>query len=497
MSLFNKYRPATFEQLVGQKEIAAALRASVAKGKVASTYLFSGPRGTGKTSAARLMAKALNCLKAKNGEPCGKCEACTQSSLDVIELDAASSRGIDDVRALREQVALSPMSGGKRIFILDEAHQFTNESWNALLKTLEEPPSHAVFILATTEPAKVPDTIHSRSQHYRFRPVPVQELVKHLTWVCTQEKIKVSPGALELIAKSSEGYVRDALVNVEQATTLGDGALTLEAAQTTVGAVGTAALEPVLTAVHANDLPSALKVLTALAQDGTDGTQVLRELLDLVRERFISSVHERTFQTTQLALLLEELLKAGELLVGAHLAYLPLELALYRTLDGKSTGSSGGTTGNTPARSSAPIAKSAPASSSSGSSSVSAPSSSAAAIDDARVRAVWSQVPSALKAERDVAGAQMCTRAVYPESVRGDTITLAADSAFSYKWVVEPVNQQRVAKLLSSLLGTNVRVSVKSAPSSPVAAVVTKSTPTTNVAYVRFSDQVKRFFEAS
>lgn len=212
--IYRKYRPQKFSEVVGQEHVIKTLTSALKTGKVAHAYLFAGPRGTGKTTVARLLAKAVNCLDDSSYEPCNKCESCVDimdgRAMDLIEIDAASNRGIDEIRELRERVRFTPSRGKYKVFVIDEAHQLTKEAFNALLKTLEEPPAHAIFILATTEPYKMLPTILSRVQRFDFKKVSLPDIVKRLEMIAQKEKIKVSEKALRIIALNSEGYMRDA-----------------------------------------------------------------------------------------------------------------------------------------------------------------------------------------------------------------------------------------------------------------------------------------------
>src|SRR2546426_2485472 len=216
-----KWRPQTFKDLVGQEHVTGTLANAIKNDRVAHAYIFSGARGVGKTTAARILAKALNCVHGPTAEPCGECDSCKEiaagSSLDVIEIDAASNRGIDQIRELREMVRYAPAASRRKVVILDEAHMLTDEASNALLKTLEEPPERVIFVMATTEPEKLADTIRSRSQHFHFRALTFAEIAGRLEEIGQKEKLRIEPGAMAVIARIAEGSLRDALSLLEQA----------------------------------------------------------------------------------------------------------------------------------------------------------------------------------------------------------------------------------------------------------------------------------------
>ncbi|MCA1705867.1 MAG: DNA polymerase III subunit gamma/tau, partial [Actinobacteria bacterium] len=226
ISLYRKYRSQTFDELIGQEHVSRTLKNALADDKVAHAYLFTGPRGTGKTSTARILAKALNCVKGPTPEPCGVCESCVAitngSSLDVFELDAASHSGVDETREILSGVNLATAGGNKKVYVIDEVHMLTTQSFNALLKTLEEPPGHVVFVLATTDPHKVLPTIVSRTQRFDFRRITVDDLTRHLADIAKKEKIGIDPEALSVIAHHAEGSARDALSALDQLSSLAD-----------------------------------------------------------------------------------------------------------------------------------------------------------------------------------------------------------------------------------------------------------------------------------
>src|SRR6266852_3557412 len=219
-ALYRKYRPQTFEEVVGQEAVVRTLTNAITQGKVRQAYLFAGPRGTGKTSLARILAKGVNCAHGPTPTPDGTCHACVAiaagTSLDVIEMDAASQRGIDDIRDIRDRVVLQPVEGRYKVYILDEAHQLTDAAWNALLKLIEEPPPHLVFVFCTTDLSKVLPTVRSRCQTFVFQRPPLQELVKKLTRVAEGESIDAPPQALSLVARAARGSFRDAVSTLDQ-----------------------------------------------------------------------------------------------------------------------------------------------------------------------------------------------------------------------------------------------------------------------------------------
>ena len=282
IALYRKWRPGTFGDLVGQEHISRTLSNAINTGRIGHAYLFSGPRGTGKTSTAKILAKALNCEQGPTPEPCGKCRACQKindgSSMDVFEIDAASNRGIDEIRDLRETVKFAPVDGRYKVYIIDEVHMLTTEAFNALLKTLEEPPAHVVFILATTEAHKVPPTIQSRCQRYDFKRITVEEIRGRLETVTAEMGLKVEPEALNMIAIQADGGLRDALSLLDQCSALTEGELTAARVRQTLGLIGHDWIYKLTEAIYARKSQTALAVLADLLRDGKELKQVLTEL---------------------------------------------------------------------------------------------------------------------------------------------------------------------------------------------------------------------------
>src|SRR5918911_448970 len=239
-TLYLKYRSQTFSDLVGQDAIARTLQNAVSEGRVAHAYLFSGVRGTGKTSTARILAKAINCLNRQGAEPCGSCSACLEigsgAAVDLVEIDAASNRGIDEIRDLRERVKYLPASLKMKVYIIDEAHMLTSEAFNALLKTLEEPPAHVLFVLATTEPHKIPLTVASRCQRFDFRRIDTPTIASRLARIVSSEGVAVEPAVLQLLARLARGSMRDAITILDQLMgQSASGSLTVGAVQELLG----------------------------------------------------------------------------------------------------------------------------------------------------------------------------------------------------------------------------------------------------------------------
>jgi DNA polymerase-3 subunit gamma/tau len=289
-----KWRPQTFADLVGQGHVTGTLQNAIRNNRVAHAYIFSGARGVGKTTAARILAKALNCVKGPTPEPCGVCDSCKEitagTSLDVIEIDAASNRGIDQIRELREMVRYAPAAARNKVVILDEAHMLTDDASNALLKTLEEPPDRVIFVMATTEPEKLPDTIRSRSQHFHFRALTFAEISGHLQEIAGKENLIIEAGALAVIARIAEGSLRDALSLLEQARAFCGDTIPDKDVRELLGVVPDDALEELVGAIASGSADRALGLVHTFQKEGRNLQHFCREAIRHIRNLLIARV---------------------------------------------------------------------------------------------------------------------------------------------------------------------------------------------------------------
>jgi DNA polymerase III subunit gamma/tau len=289
-----KWRPQTFNDLVGQQHVTETLKNAIKNDRVAHAYIFSGARGVGKTTAARILAKALNCIKGPTPDPCGECDSCKEiaagSSLDVIEIDAASNRGIDQIRELREMVRYAPAASRSKVVILDEAHMLTGEASNALLKTLEEPPDRVIFVMATTQPEDLVDTIRSRSQHFHFRALTFAEITKRLEEIAQKEELKIEPGAMAVIARMAEGSLRDALSLLEQARAYCGDIIPDAEVRALLGVVPEDALDELIAAIAEGSADRALGLVHTFQKEGRNLQHFCREAIRHMRNLLIARV---------------------------------------------------------------------------------------------------------------------------------------------------------------------------------------------------------------
>ena len=289
--LARKWRPQTFDAVVGQDAITRTLRNALASGRIAHAYLFAGPRGIGKTTTARLLAKALLCPARQGAEPCGTCDVCREvqagTLVDVLEIDGASNRGIEEIRTLRENVKYAPARGRYKIYIIDEVHQLTGFAFNALLKTLEEPPSHVVFVLATTDPRDIPPTVLSRVQRFDFRPIAPEALAAALERILAEERVPFEPAALPAIVRAAEGSLRDALSLLDTAIAYGDGRLGAETVAQLLGTTAPEAVRAFAAAAVGHDTPGALEAIERAVREGEDLGAFARDVVELLRRALV------------------------------------------------------------------------------------------------------------------------------------------------------------------------------------------------------------------
>lgn len=476
--LYRKWRPQTFEQVVGQKHVVQTLRNALRSDEVAHAYLFAGPRGTGKTTVARLLAKAVNCLGQDEEKPCNQCPICQAINngqlLDLIEIDAASNRGIDEIRDLRTKVNFAPSQARYKVYILDEAHMLTNEAFNALLKTLEEPPSHAIFILVTTEPHKLPATIISRCQRFDFHRLSPPEIIGELERISELEGVRVQPRALELIARSATGSLRDAISLLDQVITAGGQEVTLEQVQEALGMARMGAAAELVSSLIEGDVSLGLRLINQVIDEGADPRQFAAQVVEYlhglmllkvggleppISAELMTRMQEQAarLSTPQLLQMLRLFNRAGQEMRRGTQLQLPLEMALVEAaLNAQEL--------QTPAQPAAGSAKvRARAVRKAGSEEVTevqspSPASSQATeevtkrdIGLAQVRAAWPQILQRVRS-RSVAAAALL-KACEPVDMEEGRIVLRFRYSFHRDKVEEQANKSLVEEVVSSVLG--------------------------------------------
>lgn len=496
-ALYLKYRPRTFEEVVGQEPITRTLQNALRQGRIRHAYLFAGPRGTGKTTMARLLAKAVNCLADDEKRPCDACSICIAINegrlLDLIEMDAASNRGIDEIRDIREKVGFRPSEARFKVYVLDEAHMLTEPAFNALLKTLEEPPPHVIFALVTTDPHKIPATIISRCQRFDFRRVPLPAIVNRLAAIAQKEGMKVEPAALELIARQSAGALRDAISLLDQLTSYGDE-ITLEQVQNVLGTVTTAVAGQLAACLADGQIAAGLDLINRALDDGADPRQLGREVIEVLRVLLLikqgSAAHGFALSAEQAAEMnalaerfpMERLLRAihafnaatTELRRGLPaIPQLPLEMALVESF--LSVGSPAVTT-LSGAREAPPIATaSQPAVSSqiaepsaptwigcqpareSETPPISKPSAAPQALSLSEVERVWPQVLQAVRQRNPTTQAVLNT-GCQPVEVNGNEIVVTFPFPFLREKLGDPQRCMEIQEALSEVLRTRCRL---------------------------------------
>ena len=520
-ALYRRYRPQTFSEIVGQDHVTRTLRNAIAGGQVAHAYLLAGARGIGKTSIARIIAKAVNCPKAKDGDPCDRCESCVAIRdgryLDLIEIDAASNRGIDEMRDLREKVRFAPSMGQYKVYVIDEAHQLTNEAFNALLKTLEEPPPHVIFVLATTESQRIPATIVSRTQRFDLRRITHKAMVEQLGAIAKAEKVTVEPAALEAISRHAQGSLRDAESIFDQVETFAGGAVTLADVDSLLGSSDWEETAALFDALAANDAAAAVILVRTLVDDGRDLRLFVRRSIDHVRalvlmraagqipETVSESVAAKlraqapAFGLERLAKIAKRLIEAEQQLRTGEGTPLPLELALLDL-------TTEATTPATPPATPGPVTKLAPPSTPTpraaaptprpaappvgrrpsdvvdlaerrasaaprpSGEAVPAGGATAPAVSLDRIRAAWQELLERTK-ERSLGKAAQLVKAE-PLAIEGSTIVVGFSDDFA-RSVWQEKQRPELERDLGELLGIAVRVRCvkqQTAASAPPAA---------------------------
>ena len=324
-ALYRKYRPQTFSDVVGQKSVTDTLRSQLETGKLSHAYLFTGTRGTGKTSCAKILAKAVNCENPNHGDPCGLCPSCRAidegSCMDVLEIDAASNNGVDSVRVLRDDAIYTPGTVKMRVYIIDEVHMLSTAAFNALLKIIEEPPAHLLFILATTELQKVPATILSRCQRFAFKRLRAEEIASRLNFIAYQEHIEIEPDAVNLLARLADGGMRDGVSLLDQCASAAGGAVTLESVYASLGLAGERRTAELMQAIAQQDTAKALTVFSSLYAAGKDVGALLGEMCALCRDLLVLHTAPKSglamlsgIATEQQALALQDMFSPGELM---------------------------------------------------------------------------------------------------------------------------------------------------------------------------------------
>jgi DNA polymerase-3 subunit gamma/tau len=487
-SLYRKWRPIQWDQVIGQEHVVQTLRNAVRSDRVAHAYLFSGPRGTGKTSTARILAKAVNCLEPDlTKRPCNQCPHCKAVNegrfLDLIEIDAASNTSVDDVRDLRDRINFSPNQGRYKVYIIDEVHMLSTAAFNALLKTLEEPPSHAIFILATTEVHKIPPTVLSRCQRHEFRRIPVKEIVDNLKMLAEEEKIQADPEALSLVARQATGSMRDAISLLDQLASAGEH-VTLQLAQDVLGTATSQVVLEVVDAVLARQSSQGLGVIHRSLDAGSDPRQFARQIVDYLRSlllvamgnaaqvdatpeaRSLMARHAQGLGVPELLRIIQVFNQAATETRSSWQPALPLELAFVQAITPESSSAENTIAPTVPIPPSSPAGSQGPANQAlpgTGKPAVGThPATTEISPEDAltsqRLEKSWNLVLAQLRTQNP--SLYGLVNSVKSRALKGNLLTLVLNGEALKKRLEDPANVELLQAVLKKVMGKEIFVQV-------------------------------------
>jgi len=516
-ALYRRWRSQNFDEVVGQEHITHTLRNALREGRVAHAYLFSGPRGTGKTSTARILAKALNCAAPEADRPCNHCPTCVAINegrmLDLIEIDAASNNSVDDVRELRDKVGFRPSEGRYKVYIIDEVHMLSGPAFNALLKTLEEPPPHVRFLLATTEPHKIPATVLSRCQRFDFRRIPATEIAGHLRHIVGEEGFKAEDEALMAIARSAQGCMRDAVSLLDQMFSVGDQTVTLHQVQQVLGAVGGQVVYELVDALADKQIPQGLRLIQQLVLDGASLTEFCHQIVEHLRGIMVlqmaqdpSLLHElpnemvRLMQSQSQRMTLPTTIAAVKRfsealtqLKGSYQPQLPLELAFIEAVNGvlvapapaavatvAAPNVTPGATGvATPLTAPTAAGKSNAAAGNGGQPATPAVEAEPPPLDQAAIKKLrdqWKALQAQVKTDLGVK-VWAALNSVRDIAVSANGVAFAfGNNAFAQQMMSQTENHSRIVAILSDLLGRPVQLECQLGEKAKLARTVSATT---------------------